>query len=318
MSPPSLFICIHIILFALLAKSVRPKSIFSPWEQNMRVGSPNLNWAVILCVSRYWYNYRHMANAVAVYQELRRLGWPDSQILLLVAEDLTTSPRNPSSPKIFLPSPASLSNSKRIFYDVPIQMVPDIVIDYVGEEVSPETIMRLMTNSLADTISSNRRLQSSSTDNILFYITGHGGDQFLKFHGLEDWNAQDLASMINVMHAKGLYRNLWMIIDTCQASSLFEYITAPNVLMLTSSRVGESSYSHRANGALGVSIIDRMTLKLVQFMGTLSADDNRTVQNLMEFLDPMDIRSTPFLQSSSTSLDFTKVSGNILSIGLHI
>ena len=314
MSPLCLFFCIRIILFAFLVKSVCPKSIFSPWEQNKEIDPLDFNWAVILCASRYWYNYRHMANALAVYHELRRLGWPDSQILLLVAEDLTTSPRNPSSPNIFLPSPIDLSKSKRIFYDVPIQMVPDIVIDYVGEEVSPETIMRLMTDSLAETISSNKRLQSSSTNNIFFYITGHGGDQFLKFHDLEDWNAHDLASMINVMHAKGLYRNLWMVIDTCQASSLFGYITAPNVFMLASSRVGESSYSHRANGALGVSIIDRMTRKLVQFMGTLSSNDSRTVQNLIEFLDPIDIRSTPSLQSSNASLDLTKVSSITIPI----
>lgn len=34
------------------------------------------NWAVLVCTSRFWFNYRHMANALSVYHTAKRLGEP--------------------------------------------------------------------------------------------------------------------------------------------------------------------------------------------------------------------------------------------------
>jgi phosphatidylinositol glycan class K len=31
-------------------------------------GNHTSNWAVIVCTSRYWYNYRHMSNALSFYR----------------------------------------------------------------------------------------------------------------------------------------------------------------------------------------------------------------------------------------------------------
>lgn len=33
---------------------------------------PGDTWAIVVCTSRFWHNYRHAANAVAVYGNLRR------------------------------------------------------------------------------------------------------------------------------------------------------------------------------------------------------------------------------------------------------
>ncbi|KAI9923127.1 hypothetical protein PsorP6_002078 [Peronosclerospora sorghi] len=38
------------------------------------------NWAVIVDTSRFWNNYRHVANALSLYHSVKRLGIPDSQI----------------------------------------------------------------------------------------------------------------------------------------------------------------------------------------------------------------------------------------------
>lgn len=35
------------------------------------------NWAVIVCTSRFWFNYRHVANALSMYRSVKRLGIPD-------------------------------------------------------------------------------------------------------------------------------------------------------------------------------------------------------------------------------------------------
>ncbi|CAN0541573.1 unnamed protein product, partial [Scytosiphon promiscuus] len=31
-----------------------------------------------VCTSRFWFNYRHVANTLSVYHTVRRLGIPDS------------------------------------------------------------------------------------------------------------------------------------------------------------------------------------------------------------------------------------------------
>jgi phosphatidylinositol glycan class K len=53
------------------------------------------NWAVLVCTSAYWYNYRHMANTLSLYRTVRRLGIPDSNIILMLADDVACNARNP-------------------------------------------------------------------------------------------------------------------------------------------------------------------------------------------------------------------------------
>jgi phosphatidylinositol glycan class K len=280
----------YLYLIFLLKITAAVATVF-PWNQTAIQYPSSSNWAVLVCTSRYWYNYRHVANTLAVYQELKRLGWPDSRILLLIAEDVTLHPHNPFSPSILLPF-SERTRSHRFF---------DIEIDYVGNEVSGETLMRLMTDSLGDHVPSQKRLRSSSDSHVFLYLTGHGGERFLRFHDYEDWNAQQLATMIDTMQAKQMYHRMWIVADTCQAESLFHYVTAAHVIMLASSRLGESSYSHYVERTLGVSIIDQMTFQLVQFMHTLSTHDQRTIQDLIDAFNPLEMRSTPVIQSTSLS-----------------
>jgi glycosylphosphatidylinositol transamidase (GPIT) subunit GPI8 len=54
------------------------------------------NWAVIVCASRFWFNYRHVSNALAVYHTVRELGVPDSHIVLMLADDIACNARNPT------------------------------------------------------------------------------------------------------------------------------------------------------------------------------------------------------------------------------
>jgi len=52
------------------------------------------NWAVLVCASRYWFNYRHIANTLAVYRSVKKLGIPDSQVILFLADDMACNGRN--------------------------------------------------------------------------------------------------------------------------------------------------------------------------------------------------------------------------------
>lgn len=50
---------------------------------------------------------------------------------------------------------------------------------------------------------------TDSNSNILVYMTGHGGDEFLKFQDNEEISAFDLADAFGGMWAKGRFVNRW-------------------------------------------------------------------------------------------------------------
>ena len=58
------------------------------------IGKKSNNWAVLVCTSKYFFNYRHLSNVLAVYQEVKRSGIPDSQIILMNALNVQCDERN--------------------------------------------------------------------------------------------------------------------------------------------------------------------------------------------------------------------------------
>ena len=53
------------------------------------------NWAILVDTSKFWFNYRHVANVLSIYRSIKRLGIPDSHIILMLADDAACNPRNP-------------------------------------------------------------------------------------------------------------------------------------------------------------------------------------------------------------------------------
>ena len=70
------------------------------------------------------------------------------------------------------------------------------------------------------------------------YISGHGGNEFMKFQDVEDLMAQDVADAIWQMHEKNRYKEILLLVETCQAATLASKIEAPNVLTMASSLKG--------------------------------------------------------------------------------
>lgn len=77
--------------------------------------------------------------------------------------------------------------------------LPDIEVDYRGYEVTAENFVRLLTDRLDSSIPRNKRLLSDQQSNVLIYLTGHGGDGFLKFQDSEELTEVDLADAIETM-----------------------------------------------------------------------------------------------------------------------
>ena len=59
------------------------------------------------------------------------------------------------------------------------------------------------------------------------------------------------------MWSKRRYHEIFFMIDTCQAASMYQQFYSPNILAVASSLVGEDSLSHHIDSSIGVYIIDR-------------------------------------------------------------
>lgn len=242
------------------------------------------NWAVLVSTSRFWFNYRHMANVLSLYRTVKRLGIPDSQIILMLPDDMACNPRN-----IF---PGTVHNNA----DRAIDLYGDNVeVDYRGYEVTVENFIRLLTDRVGDDMPTSKRLLTDERSNVLVYMTGHGGDEFLKFQDAEEIGAWDLAHAFAQMWEKRRYNELLFMIDTCQANTMFSRFYSPNIIATGSSDLGESSYSHHSDPDVGVAVIDRWTYSNLDFLETHVRDHNckLTLGNLFDSYDVVKVRSRP-------------------------
>ena len=128
----------------------------------------------------------------------------------------------------------------------------------------------------------SKRLQTDANSNVFVYMTGHGGDEFLKFQDNEEISAWDLADAVGGMWTGGRYKQLLFMVDTCQANTLYTRFYSPNVLATGSSGKGENSYSHHADQDIGVAVTDRYTHHVLTFLEGLNKTSAVTLANLFD------------------------------------
>lgn len=61
----------------------------------------------------------------------------------------------------------------------------------------------LCAGRLPDSTPASKRLMTDSRSNVFVYMTGHGGDEFLKFQDNEEISAFDIADALDGMWSKG-------------------------------------------------------------------------------------------------------------------
>ena len=256
---------------------------------------PHNNWAVLACTSSYWFNYRHLSNVLSLYFVIRRLGIPDDHIILMNTLDSTCDTRNPfpgdmynevdsttvlggssledssvSSPPCRFGSDNSRNNLTMAVLNRAVQHLNlngdiHVDLDYRGEEVGVDSFLRLLTGRHAASTPWSKRLRTDENSNILIFLSGHGGDEFFKFRDTEEMSTQDLGYAFHDMFMQKRYKEILLLVDTCQAATIANAIEAPRVITIGSSRKGENSYSYDSDQRLGVAVIDRFSHSLNMF-----------------------------------------------------
>ncbi|XP_031107673.1 putative GPI-anchor transamidase [Ipomoea triloba] len=244
------------------------------------------NWAVLVCTSRFWFNYRHMANTLSLYRTVKRLGIPDERIILMLADDMACNARNKYPAQVF-----NNENHRLNLYG------DNVEVDYRGYEVTVENFFRVLTGRHEAAVPRSKRLLSDEGSHILVYMTGHGGDEFLKFQDAEELQSHDLADAVKQMKEKRRFKELLIMVDTCQAATLFSQLHSPGVLAIGSSKKGENSYSHHLDSDVGVSVIDRFTFYTLAFFERVNMYSNASLSSLFNSYNPNLLMSTAYYRT---------------------
>ncbi|TGO13500.1 hypothetical protein BTUL_0068g00070 [Botrytis tulipae] len=268
-----------------LANFIHLPLVFAPlFAPLLATAEHTSNWAVLVSTSRFWFNYRHLANVLSLYRTVKRLGIPDSQIILMLPDDMACNPRNAFPGTVY-------SNADRA-----VDLYGDnIEVDYRGYEVTVENFIRLLTDRVGEEMPRSKRLLTDDRSNILVYMTGHGGNEFLKFQDAEEISAFDLADAFEQMWEKKRYHELLFMIDTCQANTMYSKFYSPNIIATGSSEIDQSSYSHHADNDVGVAVIDRYTYYNLDFLETQVREpgSKKTLGDLFDSYDESKIHSHP-------------------------
>ncbi|KAE9457586.1 hypothetical protein C3L33_10518, partial [Rhododendron williamsianum] len=232
------------------------------------------------------FNYRHMANTLSLYRTVKRLGIPDERIILMLADDMACNARNKFPAQVF-----NNENHRLNLYG------DNVEVDYRGYEVTVENFFRVLTGRHESAVPRSKRLLSDEGSHILLYMTGHGGDEFLKFQDSEELQSHDLADAVKQMKEKRRFKELLIMVDTCQASTLFSQLHSPGVLAIGSSMKGENSYSHHLDSDVGVSVVDRFTYYTLAFFERLNIYDNASLSSLFSSYNPNLLMSTAYYRT---------------------
>lgn len=271
-----LFLLILIISTLLPSQSAIQPNVRYQQDVNSLFSKSNhtSNYAIIVSTSRYYFNYRHNNNALSIYNLIKNYGnIPDSNIILMLAHDFSHDPRNPHKNQVISSTYQQNENNDLTGNE---EEVERIEVDYQGDEVNIENLMRVLLGRPLPGEGTNRQLLNmDENSNLLLFLTGHGGDQFFKFHDLEEITSTDFLNVFTQMKLLKRYNSMLFVVDTCQAFTLSDELYGNeddennenlNIISVASSLKDENSYAHSSNyHLLKMSLIDRFSYAVHQF-----------------------------------------------------
>lgn len=229
-------------------------------------------YAVLVQGSNGWNNYRHQADVLNMYQLLRKSGYNDDHIILILDKALATDKKN-AEPGII-----------RAADDGP-DLMTNAVIDYDNATLTPSDISNILLGK--QTATTPVVLPKDTGQNILLFWSGHGHNH--ASNGADELAWRDAGSgqgmtanmfkeTISQMEANGHYRKMLILTEPCFSEVIIKPLVGiPGVLAMSSAGSYEQSFADNWSSVLGVWRCDRFSRNLVAH---LSANPSTTYRDL--------------------------------------
>jgi glycosylphosphatidylinositol transamidase (GPIT) subunit GPI8/ABC-type branched-subunit amino acid transport system substrate-binding protein len=258
------------------------------WNQEFNHDAVNLDlpkvtdhWAVVISPSTTWNNYRHQADAFAIYQTLRNHGYDDDHIVLIVEDNLADDPKNVYPGEIFVDRTDNPNNTDMFVND---NVRSNATVDYHFSELQPEDLADIMMGRQSERLP--HVIKPTATSNVFFFWSGHGGSSEGPLWGNEDSKdyfgkfriheiVSEMAGKDNAQSRK--YRRMMMAVETCFSGQWGEAIDGqwgealvgqPDVIVLTAANSNETSKADVFDQKLGVYLSNAFTRTFRRLINT--------------------------------------------------
>ena len=237
------------------------------------------HWAVVVSPSTTWSNYRHQADAFAMYQSLKNHGYDDDHIVLIVEDNLANDTRNAFPGQIFVERGEDTGD---------ILVNDDVrkgaVVDYHFSDLSPSDFMDIMTGRKSERLP--QVISPREDSNVFFFWSGHGGSREGPLWGNEDsyvyFGMDRIRSIVDAMAQAKMYRRMMFSIETCYSGKWGLALEGtPNVLVLTAANPKESSKADVHDRDLGIYLSNAFART---FRREVNKDNDITIYNLFKEL----------------------------------
>ena len=239
----------------------RWKQQFDNTAIDHHLGEVEDRWAVVISPSTTWSNYRHQADAFAMYQTLKNHGYDDDHIVLIVEDNLANDSRNIFPSQIFVERSNDPNNTDILVND---DVRKDAVVDYHFSDLQPDDLHDILTGRASERLP--HVIRATDKSNVLFFWSGHGGHRDGPLWGNEDagqyFGSERIKNIVNEMagsnggdgsNGEKTYRRMIFAIETCFSGKWGEALSGmPDVLVLTAASPNETSKADVHDRDLGV------------------------------------------------------------------
>lgn len=209
------------------------------------------NWALLVATSSQWSNYRHQADVLAIYQQLRQAGYTDDHIILIAEDDIALNPSN-TEPGVIRVTPGGAD------------VYNGAVIDYRLSDLSPTDFLSILSGQKSERL--HAVVESTGNDNVFVFWSGHGVPGALSWNNDEFGMTADLLSAaFSLMHRNRSYRKLLMMVETCFSGSVLQQCEGvPGMLFITAANSDETSKADVFSSELHVWMSNRFTSTFIE------------------------------------------------------
>lgn len=238
-------------------------------------------FAILVCASRWWFNYRHRASVAHVAHYLIEEGVPADNIYLLSAgSDVSVDPLNPLRgyfPLDFIqPSNNRGYNSTNSIHNT-VTLSPSIVPRLSGSDVTVASILGLLEGRMSPGPLSYHHLSSVGKQplqfrghpngTLLLWFAGHGGSKYIKINAAEELQTDALAYALTAARCRGAFARALVVIDSCKAASLLVPLAAvPDTVAIAATSPFEESQSAPSSPTLGLPIHESFSRYVLRFV----------------------------------------------------
>lgn len=208
-------------------------------ESQKDITYPDLadNWAVVVATSDTWVNYRHQADALAMYQLLKRHGYDDDHIILVMENNIAYNENNlyPGEVRV-------RTDGENLYHDVNVDYhLSDINIDDLHEIMMGNSSTRLP-----------HVISPTANDNVIVFWCGHGEENQLMW-GDNSISASSVRNILEDMSNAGKFRKIMFAIDACYSGSIGEACKGiPGVIFVSAANANESSKADMKDKKMGI------------------------------------------------------------------